>query len=59
MLRQQRLTEKQWGANVTKMIGWGADVKETEKDELLAYLVKSFGPENDRFQPVVTRPVGK
>ena len=59
MLRQQRLAEKQWGANVTKMAGWGADVPDARREELIAYLVKNFGPDNDRFKPVVTRPVGR
>ncbi len=59
MLRQQRLDEKKWSASVTKMIGWGAEVPESKKDELIGYLVKSFGPDNDRFTPLVTRPVGK
>lgn len=56
---QQRLTEKQWTAEVDKMIGWGADVPEARKAELIAYLVANFGPDNDRFQPIVTRPVGR
>jgi cytochrome c5 len=59
VLRQQRLNEKQWAASVTKMAGWGADVPEARRDELVAYLVKNFGPDNDRFKPVVTRPVGR
>ena len=59
MVRQQRLTEKQWTAEVTKMTGWGADVPDSKRDALLAYLVKNFGPDNDRFEPVVTRPVGR
>ena len=59
MLRQQRLNEKQWTANVTKMAGWGADVPDARRDELIAYFVKNFGPDNDRFKPVVTRPVGR
>jgi mono/diheme cytochrome c family protein len=59
MVRQQRLTEKQWTANLTKMAGWGAEVPDSKRDALLAYLVKNFGPDNDRFEPVVTRPVGR
>lgn len=59
MVRQQRLTEKQWTAEVTKMTGWGAEVPDSKRDALLAYLVKNFGPDNDRFEPVVTRPVGR
>lgn len=57
--RQQRLNEKQWAAVVTKMVGWGAEVTDEKRDELIAYLVKNFGPDNDRFKPVVTRPVGR
>jgi mono/diheme cytochrome c family protein len=59
MVRQQRLTEKQWTASLAKMTGWGAEVPESKKDALLAYLVKNFGPDNDRFEPVATRPVGR
>lgn len=59
LVRQQRLTEKQWTATVTKMAGWGADVPESRKETLIAYLVKNFGPDNDRFEPVVTRPAGR
>jgi len=59
MVRQQRLTEKQWTANLTKMVGWGAEVPESQREALTAYLVKNFGPDNDRFQPIVTRPVGR
>lgn len=59
VLRQQRLNEKQWAAAVTKMTGWGAAVSEAKRDELIAYLVKNFGPDNDRFKPVVTRPIGR
>ncbi len=56
MVRQQRLTEKQWTAELTKMTGWGAAVPEEQKAALIAYFVEHFGPDNDRFQPVVARP---
>jgi hypothetical protein len=59
IIRQQRLTEKQWQATVTKMMGWGAAVPDDKKDALVAYLVQSFGPDNDRFQPVIARPSGR
>ncbi len=57
MVRQQRLTEKQWTAEVNKMIGWGAAVPEDQKDALIAYLLEHFGPDNDRFQPVAASPL--
>ena len=59
MIAQQHLTEKQWTANVNKMIGWGAEVPDDKKDALIAYLVENFGPNNDKYQPVVARPVGR
>ncbi len=57
MLVQQRLTEKQWTAEVEKMIRWGAVMKETGKPAMVAYLAKNFGLTN-KFTPVKTRPVG-
>ncbi len=58
MLVQQRLTEKQWTAEVDKMIRWGAVVKESDKPVMVAYLAKHFfGPDN-RFTPIKTRPAG-
>lgn len=59
MVAQQRLTEKQWAAEVTKMVNWGADVPADKKEELVAYLVKNFGVDGALYEPVTTRPVGK
>ena len=59
MLLQQRLTAKQWTSSLEKMARWGAVVPADRRDALLAYLVEHFGPDNDRFEPVVTRPVGR
>ncbi|HEY4230301.1 MAG TPA: cytochrome c [Thermoanaerobaculia bacterium] len=56
MIRQQRLTEKQWTAELTKMSGWGALVPEDQKAALIAYFVEHFGPDNDSFRPVVAQP---
>ena len=53
---QQRLTDKQWTAAIEKMVGWGAVVPEDQKAALTAYLAEHFGPDNDRFAPVVARP---
>ena len=59
MVLQQRLTEKQWTASVDKMIRWGAALPADRKDALIAYLAAHFGPDNDRFEPTITRPVGR
>jgi len=59
MLRQQRLTEKQWTANLDKMIRWGAAVTDADKAEALHYLVEHFGPDNDAFRPVAVAPLSR
>jgi hypothetical protein len=59
VVAQQHLTEKQWSAEVVKMSGWVAPVPEKDRDALAAYLAANFGPGNLRWQPVVTRPVGR
>jgi hypothetical protein len=58
ILVQQRLTDKQWNAELDKMIRWGAIVKESDRPIILAYLTKNFGLDNHRFVPIRTRPVG-
>jgi hypothetical protein len=55
MIRQQKLNEKQWTAEVTKMVGWGAAVPEDQRAALVAYLLEHFGPDNDGFHPVAAR----
>jgi hypothetical protein len=57
ILVQQRLTEKQWTAEVDKMVRWGAVMKDSDKPVVVAYLSKNFGVTNT-FTPTKTRPVG-
>ena len=59
MVVQQHLTEKQWVAEVVKMSGWGAAVPEEKRNDLVAYFVQNFGPDNTNWKPVVARPVGR
>jgi hypothetical protein len=59
MIRQQKLNEKQWTAEITKMVGWGAAVPEDQRAALIAYLLEHFGPDNDGFRPVAAQPVGR
>jgi hypothetical protein len=44
VIRQQRLTRAQWDAELNKMIGWGANVKDEDRGRLLDYLSSNFGP---------------
>jgi hypothetical protein len=55
ILVQQRLTDKQWAANVDKMIRWGAVVADADKPKIALYLSKNFGPEN-KFTPMRVLP---
>jgi mono/diheme cytochrome c family protein len=54
--RQQRLTEKQWTAEVEKMTRWGAAVDASDKEALIAYLASHFGPGNEAFHPIEVQP---
>jgi hypothetical protein len=55
LIVQQRLTEKQWTAEVEKMMRWGAPLEEKDKSAVIAYLSKHFGAEN-KFTPIRARP---
>lgn len=57
MLLQQRLTEQQWIAEITKMQGWGALVTDDEKGPMARYLVAIAGRDNVRFMPAMVAPV--
>jgi hypothetical protein len=35
---------------------WGAEIRDEDKEALARYLVAHFGPENDRFTPIVASP---
>jgi len=55
MLMQQRLTPKQWTAEVEKMTRWGAAVTDAEKPVIIDYLAKHFGVDNKNFKPAKVR----
>jgi hypothetical protein len=57
LLAQQRLTEKQWTASVEKMIRWGANVRPADKDVIVKYLVRNYGPGNRGFVATKVAPV--
>jgi DMSO/TMAO reductase YedYZ molybdopterin-dependent catalytic subunit len=44
VIRQQRLTRAQWDLEINKMTGWGARVRDEDRDRLLDYLFSNFGP---------------
>ena len=44
MMIQQRITRGQWDREITKMTGWGAEVKAEDRSALLDYLAANFKP---------------
>jgi hypothetical protein len=44
MIAGQHLTRAQWDREVTKMTGWGATVKPADRDGIVDFLFKNFGP---------------
>jgi DMSO/TMAO reductase YedYZ molybdopterin-dependent catalytic subunit len=44
VIRQQRLSRAQWEREINKMTGWGARVREEDRDGFLDYLVRISGP---------------
>jgi cytochrome c5 len=44
LIMAQRLGKPGWTREVEKMIRWGAKVTDAEKEPLVDYLVKSYGP---------------
>jgi sulfite oxidase len=44
VIEQQRLTRAQWDREITKMTGWGAQVKSEDRESFLNYLLANFGP---------------
>lgn len=44
LMSQQRLPRAGWSREVDKMIRWGAQVEDGEKDALVDYLVARWGP---------------
>ena len=44
VIRQQRLTRAQWDRELKKMTGWGARIKDEEREGFLDYLFANYGP---------------
>jgi hypothetical protein len=44
LTRQQRLSRQGWTREVEKMMRWGAVVSDAEKEPLIDFLFKSYGP---------------
>ncbi len=43
LIQQQRLSKAGWTREVEKMMRWGAEIQESDKDHLVEYLTASYG----------------
>jgi hypothetical protein len=43
-LTEQHLTRQQWSAELVKMEGLGAVISDADRNSILNYLTKNFGP---------------
>jgi len=51
LVRQQRLTEKQWTKTVDKMRTWGAPTEDADVQPMLAHLIKAEARDSGPVQP--------
>jgi len=51
LLRQQRLTDRQWAKSIDKMRGWGAPTEPGDLDALAAYLASTYAHDSGPFLP--------
>jgi hypothetical protein len=47
-ITEQHFSRDQWSAELAKMEGLGAVIDDADRDPILDYLVKNFGPEKDK-----------
>src|SRR5215471_20440284 len=59
IIAQQRLERDGWRREVEKMIGWGAQVPDAEKDAFITYLAASFNSSRPRPDSGKVVPKGK
>lgn len=52
LLKQQRLTDRQWAKSIDKMRGWGAPTEPGDVDSLAAYLATTHAPASGPFLPM-------
>lgn len=55
LIAQQRLDRNGWTREVTKMINWGAQVPDADRDALIIYLTRMFN--NNRPRPYTSKAV--
>jgi hypothetical protein len=59
LIAQQRLDVAGWTREVNKMVGWGAEIAGSDKDELIRYLAGQFNTARSRPSSSQAVPEGK
>ena len=59
LIAQQRLDVAGWTREMNKMIGWGADIAEADKDGIIRYLAATFNNNRPRAASSRAAPAGK
>ncbi len=59
LIAQQRLDVAGWTRELNKMVGWGADIAGSEKEELSRYLAEKFNNTRPRPSSSQATPEGK
>jgi hypothetical protein len=59
LIAQQRLDRNGWSREIEKMIGWGAQLPDAEKDPFISYLAASFNSSRPRPDSGKIVPKGK
>ena len=54
-ITDQHLSRKQWSDQLDKMEGLGAVIPESDRNAMLAYLTKNFGPGKDGGKTAVKK----
>ncbi len=59
LIAQQRLDVAGWTREVNKMVGWGAEIAGTDREELIRYLAGQFNASRSRPSSSQAAPEGK
>jgi hypothetical protein len=54
-ITEQHMTRQQWSAQLKKMEGLGAVIPESDRNGILSYLTRNFGPAKSGAKPVAKK----
>jgi len=57
-ITEQHLSREQWSEQLDKMEGLGAVIEDSDRNAMLSYLTKNFGPEKGAAKPATKKSGG-